>query len=366
MTPVIVTASPALRSRTMSSVRGVVIFLAAMIPPSEFHGLVPLGVALHVHGHRHAGDVARHLLDEHVESRGRAAEALRPDAERVDLGEHRDHVDGAAYADADDHRRARVGAGPADRVDDRLDHAVPSLRGLEHVEAAHVLGAAALGHHREPYLVAGDDAGVQDGRRVVLGVATGVRGLFGDRLAQVAVAVALPHALVDGVVERAADEVHVLPHLGEDHREARVLADGHAVGGGDVGVLDELAEDLLADRALLGLPGLHEGVVDVFGQIVVGRDAHRLRGLRDLADVEFAYGHGDPLQSFLRSVAFLMASATLSAAVWAASAAFWAAGPIASTALSTASPAYSPAPRAAAFMAALVGAGALLPSGIVM
>src|SRR5450756_3060845 len=85
--------------------------------------------------------------------------------------------------------RDRVGAGPGDRVDDRLDHAVPSLRGLEHIETAHVLCAAALGHHREPYLVAGDDAGVQDGRRVVLGVATGVRGLFGDRLAQVAVVV---------------------------------------------------------------------------------------------------------------------------------------------------------------------------------
>src|SRR5674476_338976 len=88
MTPVIATASPTLRSRTTSSVRGVVIFLAAMIPPSELHGLVPLRVALHVHGHGHAGDVAGHLLDEHVESRGRAAEALP----------HRQHAHGRECA----------------------------------------------------------------------------------------------------------------------------------------------------------------------------------------------------------------------------------------------------------------------------
>ena len=164
-------------------------------------------------------------------------------------------------------------------------------------------------------------------------------GSCGDGLAQIAVAVALPHALVDGVVEVAADEVHVLPHFSEDHREAGVLADRHAVGGGDVGVLDELAEDFAPYGRLLGLPRPHEGVVDVLGQIVVGRDAQRLHGLGDRADVELTDGHGDHGQSFLRSVALLMASATLSAAVWAASAAFCAAGPIASTALSTASPA---------------------------
>src|SRR5450756_674181 len=96
--------------------------------------------------------------------------------------------------------RDRVGAGPGDRVDDRLDHAVPPLRGLEHIETAHVLCAAALGHHREAYLVPGDDARVDDRRRVVLGVAAGLRRLLGDGLAQVAVAVALAYALVDGVL----------------------------------------------------------------------------------------------------------------------------------------------------------------------
>src|SRR5512139_3091120 len=84
-TPVICTASPARRSLTTSSVRGVVILFAAISPPlSERDGLVPLRVALHVDGHRHAGDVARHLLDEHVEGRGAPAEALRADAECVD------------------------------------------------------------------------------------------------------------------------------------------------------------------------------------------------------------------------------------------------------------------------------------------
>src|SRR5665647_443965 len=313
-TPVISTASPARRSLTTSSVRGVVIFLTAIVPPlsSELDGLVPLGVALHVDGHRHAGDVAGHLLDEHGQRGGAAAEALRPDAESVDaleqlglhprearigmhaadvaqqrlLGQDRDQVDGAADAHADDHRRARVAARAAHGVDDGLAHAGPTLRRLEHVEAAHVLGAAALGHHSDADLVPRHDARVDDRRRVVLGVAARVRRLLGDGLAQVAVAVALAHALGDGVVEVAADEVHVLPHLGEEHGVAGVLADRHAVGGGDVGVLDELAEDLLAGRRLLGLPRRLQRVVDVPRQIVVGRDAHVLHGRGDLAYVE--------------------------------------------------------------------------------
>ena len=209
-------------------------------------------------------------------------------AEQRLLGEQRDLLDGAADADADDHRRARVGAGAADGLDDGVDHARPALRRLEHVERAHVLGAAALGHHREADLVARHDARVDDGRRVVLRVPPGVARLFGDGLAQVAVAVALPHALVDGLLEVAAGEVHVLPHLGEDHREAGVLADRHAVGGGDVGVLDQLRQHLAADRRLLGLLPRDERVVDVHRQVVVGGDAQVLDRRRDRGDVDLS------------------------------------------------------------------------------
>ncbi len=131
---------------------------------------------------------------------------------------------------------------------------------------------------------------MDDGRRVVLGVTPGVRRLLGDGLPQKAVAVPLAHALVDGIFEGAAHEVHILAPLAEKHSEAGVLADGNAVAGGDVRVLHELAEDLTPDGRLLGLSCFRKRVVHVLRQIVVGKNTHRLHGSRDLVDVQLSDG----------------------------------------------------------------------------
>jgi hypothetical protein len=75
-----------------------------------------------------------------------------------------------------------------------------------------------------------------------------------------------------------------------------VSPDRHAVAAGDVGVLDELPEDGLADGRLLGLPAGLERGVDVVGEVVVDLHAELLDRGRDLGHVELAdcgrRGHG--------------------------------------------------------------------------
>src|SRR6185503_5639266 len=113
----------------------------------------PRGVALHVHRHRVHGDVRGGGLDVHREGGRVAAQALRPDAEQVDrlaerglelralrilaaraersrrrhLGQVHAQVGGAAYADADDGRRAGLAAGLQHAVDDEGLDRVDSL-----------------------------------------------------------------------------------------------------------------------------------------------------------------------------------------------------------------------------------------------
>jgi hypothetical protein len=127
---------------------------------------------------------------------------------------------------------------------------------------------------------------VQDGRRVVPGVAARLRRLLSDGLAQIAVAIAAAHALVDRLRECASDQMYVLADLGEHDGEAGVLADRHAVARRDVGVLHELAEDLAPYGRLLSRAGRDECVVHVARQVVVGRDAQLAHGRGDVLDGE--------------------------------------------------------------------------------
>jgi hypothetical protein len=87
----------------------------------------------------------------------------------------------AADADAQHARRAPAGAhgrhGLEHPVDDRVT-------GVEHVHLALVLAAAALGGHGHFDGVAGHDLGVDDGRRVVLGVLAQELRVGHDRGAQ--------------------------------------------------------------------------------------------------------------------------------------------------------------------------------------
>ena len=57
----------------------------------------------------------------------------------------------------------------------------------------------------------------------------------------------------------------LLPHLHEDHGDTAVLAQGHPLSGGDLGILKGLAQQLPAQRGLLHLPGTVQGGLDIIG-----------------------------------------------------------------------------------------------------
>ena len=75
---------------------------------------------------------------------------------------------------------------------------------------------------------------MQRGGRVVGGV--DAREGVADALAEAAVGVGAPHPFVHRLGKRLALDVHVLPDLRQHHGVARVLADGHLLARGGVGV----------------------------------------------------------------------------------------------------------------------------------
>ncbi|MNT12115.1 hypothetical protein D3C72_1470300 [compost metagenome] len=230
----------------------------------------------------------REGADLHVQHGGQAAQALRADAQRVDLfvqfhahfldpvlraaGDDVLNVDGlhqrflghqhgllgrAADADAQHAGRAPAGAHGRHGLEHPVDHAVA---GVQHDQLALVLAAAALGGHRHLDGVAGNDLGEDHRGRVVLGVLAGELRVGHDRGAQrvVGVVVAAAHAFVDGVVQAAAETfpAHVHAHLQEHVDDAGVLADRAVARGAHLAVGQDLRNGVLGGGTLLALVGL--------------------------------------------------------------------------------------------------------------
>ena len=71
------------------------------------------------------------------------------------------------------------------------------------------------------------------------------------RFAQIALPVALPHALLNGVFQRAAGDVYILPQLHAEHGHARILTHGHALLRRQLIVFDNASQDTGGQRSLL-------------------------------------------------------------------------------------------------------------------
>ena len=115
-----------------------------------------------------------HLLNGKAQTGGLAAKALRADAQLIDggqqlplqtgiigigvgniqraeqclFGQIGHLVKAAAHADAQHDGRAGVGTGQLDGLQHELPEALHTVGGLEHLDAAHVLAAKALGGPR--------------------------------------------------------------------------------------------------------------------------------------------------------------------------------------------------------------------------
>src|SRR5229473_4268103 len=325
MTPVMRTRSPAFSDSTSASESGGVMSLVPSAPRviialtpsragSQRHLFVAVRVALDRDRHRQARDVARIGQDVDAEGGGVAAVALGPDPEPVGalehLALHRGHhririrraqlpeerllaeprglLEGAAHTDPRDQRRAGVGARGADALDDPLLDAVHALGGSEHLVLRAVLAAAPLGHDLDPQLAARHHVQVDHRRGIVAGVHL-VEGRAHDGGAEVALLVALAHALVDRVVEAAAGDVHVLPQLEEADHEAGVLAVRDLLGPGQLRVLLQDLEHLPPGRGALGLERAREGPQHVGLEGIVRLHAELLDRVDDRGDVDLAH-----------------------------------------------------------------------------
>ena len=64
------------------------------------------------------------------------------------------------------------------------------------------------------------------GGRIVLCIDP-LYGVFYDRLAQIALFIALAHAFVDGICNVSINEMNILSGFDEDNSHARILTDGN-------------------------------------------------------------------------------------------------------------------------------------------
>ena len=221
-------------------------------------------------------------LDMDGEGRRPPAEALGPDAEPVDpleqpsfhrrvesvgmggsqglpeeglLREKRRSLEIPADPDPYDEGRAGGRAGQVDGGRDEIFDGLPSRGGREHPDRAPVLRPSALGHEGDLERIPRDDLPMDESGGVGPGVGP-AQGIRDDGLPQAAFAVSGDHAVLDGPAQAVrrplAFEPDAFADLDEEDGQAGVLAEAQPLGGGDRGVLPELAEDLFPRVGFLG------------------------------------------------------------------------------------------------------------------
>lgn len=237
---------------------------------NHFSG-VPGGVAAQADSDRQAGNVGGVGEDVDGQRGHGAAHILRADAQPVDpvenfalhvgveqllivgeqvaaqrlFGKQGGHLAVAADAHADNQRGARFAAVFLYAAHHIADDVLAGGAGVEHPQAAGVFASRALRNNGERNAVALHQPHMDDGGGVVPGV-NPVERVIDHRLAQVSLVVSLTHALVDGVLEQLARDVHILTDLGKDHHHAGVLADGQAGVLGCLVVFDDAVQRTLA------------------------------------------------------------------------------------------------------------------------
>ncbi|MCY1220494.1 hypothetical protein D9M72_325090 [compost metagenome] len=284
---------------------------------------VARGGAVRDHGDGLGGRMRREGADLDVEHRGQAAQALRADAQRVDLfiqfdaqlfqlvlraaGQQLVHIDvfhqrllghqhglfgGAADADAQHPRGAPAGA----HRRNGLQHPVHQrIAGVQHGELGLVFRTAALGCDLHVDLVALDKFDVQDTGRVVARVLAREQRIVQHRGAQgvVRVQVAAAHAFVTELLQGAPGvEAHAHADLQEDVDDAGVLAQRTLAFGAHARIRQDLRHRVTRGRAFLALVGARQ-MADVIHGVVI---ADELDPVGDRLDEVFFFnddGHGN-------------------------------------------------------------------------
>ena len=262
------------------------------------------GGAVGDHGHGLADRVRGVHLDFDVEHGGQATQALRANAQGVDLvveiqaqlfnlvellalagffeqlvhvqvvhqaffGQEHGFFGGAADADAQHAGWAPASAHGGHGFEHPVDDAVA---GVEHDQLGLVLAAAAFGRHGDVHMVARHDLGEDHGGCVVFGVFAVEVGVRHDGGTQrvVRLVVATAHTFVDGVFQAAGEtvELHVHAHFQEHVDDAGVLANRAVPDGAHLAVGQDLCNGVLGGRALLAGIGAGQVRNEVGGVVV--------------------------------------------------------------------------------------------------
>ena len=252
-------------------------------------------VALEIDRYRQAGDVARQGSRMDRQCRSPASQTEWPNAEVIDtrqkvsfkvgnlrvmawltaraqyrlLPARHSRRGGTTYAETDNQWGTGSATSLVNGTQHRFDNAIPAIARLEHRQAAHILRAAALGHHGDFEPVTGHYLGMNHRWGVVAGIHPGCKRLSNHRLPQVSPGVALTYPFLDGGMKVSTANVSVLPHIKEDHRRPAVLAQWQVLLTGDTGILQELPEDVLTQGRFLGLLRLPERGKDILSQFEV-------------------------------------------------------------------------------------------------
>jgi hypothetical protein len=153
------------------------------------------------------------------------------------------HLEIAAYADSHDKWRAGIGAGRAHNVNDPGDYVLLFRGGLKHFELALILAASSFCHDGELEFVAWYDSMMNYRGRIRAGIRPFVERIANDAFSQESLFVSGGDAGVYRIDQYRLPpggdwfdgEIGAL--LGEDHGQARILAERYPLLGGQAGVL---------------------------------------------------------------------------------------------------------------------------------
>ena len=150
---------------------------------------------------------------------------------------------------ANNEGRAGVGACITNGLQHCALHAFHSVSRLQHELTAHILTAEALGGNGNGELVSRNHIIMNDGRRIILGVQTKER-ISHNGFPKVSIGIALTHAFVDRFRKTSVD-MYLLSHTDKEYGHSRILADGNILFLGDLHILFQLPQNLLAQRTFL-------------------------------------------------------------------------------------------------------------------
>lgn len=152
--------------------------------------------------------------------------------------------------------------------------------GGEHVQGCHILAAKALGRNGDAQSVPRHQAQVENGGCVVPRILPN-QGVPHHAEAEQAPGISPGHTLVHRVLQRAADDVDLLPQLKKDHGHASILADGQSLPGRKGKIFFNVGKNGAAHGGFLGQGGRTQGGAQVGGEAGVCLNAEGGHSGRD-------------------------------------------------------------------------------------